>query len=390
MGKDIIAMILAGGSGTRLKPLTKRVAKPAVLFGGKYRIIDFVLSNCINSGIDTMGIMVQYEPLFISSYLSTNSAYNPGIQRSYITVLPAHIHENGGGWYKGTANAVYQNLEFIDLHKPGHVIILSADQIYKMDYSKMLQFHIESNADITIAATRVPLTEAGRFGIMYTDHASRICEFEEKPEHPKSDIASMGIYIFRTDILKGALELDEANILSKNDFGRNVIPMMIQSGSFQANAYLFDGYWRDVGTIKSFWEAHMDLLDENNNLNLHDPSWKIFSENPSEPPLYINHTARVNASLLGDGCYIQGEVCNSVLFPGVFVGRGAKIYDSVIMSNAIIETGSTVKKAIVGSNAVVKSMCNIHSDVSSEEDVAYVDEGTVVEACSPSLAYAAY
>jgi glucose-1-phosphate adenylyltransferase len=389
MSKECIAMILAGGSGRRLKPLTRRVAKPAVLFGGKYRIIDFVLSNCINSGIDTMGIMVQYEPLIINSYISTNSLYNPGIQRSYITVLPPHMHEDGGGWYRGTANAVYQNLEFIDLYKPEHVLILSADQVYKMDYSKMLQYHISQNAEITIAATRVPMAEAGRFGIMNVEEDGRILEFEEKPEHPKNDLASMGIYIFRTDILVKALGLDEANPSSKNDFGRDVIPMLINSGNFNVCAFRFNGYWRDVGTVKSFWEAHMDLLDESNSLNLHDPSWKIFCENPSEPPLYINHTAKVNASLLGDGCYIQGEVYNSVLFPGVFVGRGAKIYDSVIMSNATVEAGSTVRKAIVGSNAVVKSLCTVSNEGLSEDEVAYVDEGTIIEACSPKMSYSA-
>lgn len=378
MSKDFIAMILAGGSGTRLKPLTNKLAKPAVLFGGKYRIIDFTLSNCINSGVYTMGILVQYEPLCINTYLSSGGIWNSGVGKGCMTVLPPHMHENGGGWYRGTANAVYQNMEFIDMYKPEQVLILSADQVYKMDYSKMLKHHIENNSDVTIAATHVPYSDAGRFGIMSIDETGNVCEFEEKPRIPKSNLASMGIYIFKASVLKKVLERDDANANSKNDFGRNVIPDMINSGSYRAGAFIFDGYWRDVGTVKSFWEAHMDLLDENNGLNLHDQNWKIFCENPTQPPLYINHTARVNASLIGDGCYIQGEVCNSVLFPGVFIGRNARVSDSVIMSNAVIEDNVIINKAIVGSYAKVRANSSIGLVSASEDEVAYVDEGSVI------------
>ncbi len=379
MKKNCISMILAGGGGTRLKPLTNKLAKPAVLFGGKYRIIDFTISNCINSGIDVMGILVQYEPLILNAYISSsNNNWNNEKSRSSVTILPPHMHENGGCWYKGTANAIYQNLEFIEMYDPEQILILSADQVYKMDYSKMLEYHIHSKADITVAATRVSANDASRFGILNTNADGRICEFEEKPAFPKSDLASMGIYIFNKDILKEVLEEDEGDQKSGNDFGKNILPKIVSENKYRTYAYEFNGYWQDVGTIRSFWDAHMDLLDENNTLNLHDPSWKIYSENPTYPPLYINHTARVNASLIGDGCYIQGEVYNSVLFPGVFIGRGARIFDSVIMSNARIEDNSTVKRAIVGSQSIIRANSKVYCPINSE-DIIYIDEADVVQ-----------
>jgi glucose-1-phosphate adenylyltransferase len=379
MKRNCIAMILAGGGGTRLKPLTKKLAKPAVLFGGKYRIIDFAISNCINSGIDVMGILVQYEPLILNSYISSGSAnWNNDRHRSTVTILPPHMHENGGCWYKGTANAIYQNMEFIDMYEPDYVLILSADQVYKMDYAKMLEFHIQSHADITVASTRVPLAEAIRFGILNTDADGKINEFEEKPAFPKSNLASMGIYIYNSDVLKDVLYNDEQDQNSSNDFGRDILPGLVTEKKRRIYAYEFSGYWQDVGTIRSFWDAHMDLLDENNTLNLHDPSWKIYSENPTYPPLYINHTARVNASLIGDGCYIQGEVYNSVLFPGVFIGRGARIFDSVIMSNARIEENSVVKRAIVGSQSIVRAHSKVYCPINSD-DIIYIDEADIVQ-----------
>ena len=378
MKKECIAMVLAGGSGNRLKPLTKRIAKPAVLFGGKYRIIDFIISNCINSGIDTLGILVQYEPLLLSTYVSSANIWDQNDRHCSITILPPHTHDNGGNWYKGTANAVYQNTAFISMYNSDYIIILSADQVYKMDYSKLLQFHIDKNADVTIASTYVPPNEAYRFGILDMNEESRICGFEEKPVNPKSNLASMGIYIFNRKVLEEVLAADDLNASSTNDFGKDIIPMMVREGAYKIFAYEFKGYWRDVGTLESFWEAHMDLLDENNTLSLHDPTWKIYSENQTYPPLYVNHTATIHASLLGDGCYIQGEVDNSVIFPGVFVGRGAKIKDSVVMSNVTIEANSVINRAIICSNAVVKANCQIGSGPSSSRNILCIDEGNVI------------
>lgn len=378
MKKECIAMILAGGGGSRLKPLTRRIAKPAVLFGGKYRIIDFALSNCINSGIDTMGILVQYESLSLSSYVSSGNILNQSGMRGSITILPPQTHENGGCWYKGTANAVFQNTEFTSIYDADYVLILSADQVYKMDYSKMIQFHLQKKADVTIAATRVPLDEAYRFGILDTNKDSRIYDFEEKPSKPRNNLASMGIYIFNRKVLKDVLDEDEANPESSNDFGKDILPRLVMKSGYDLFAYEFNGYWRDVGTVKSFWEAHMDLLEEENGLSLHDPSWKIYSENTVYPPLYVNHTASVNASLLGAGCYIQGEVTNSVLFPGVFIGRNAKVADSVIMSNVTIEANSIINKSIICSNVIVKSNCYIGSPQKSADDVLCIDEGNIV------------
>jgi len=379
MKNKCIAMILAGGNGSRLLPLTKKLAKPAVLFAGKYRIIDFTLSNCINSNITTIGILVQYEPLSINTCINSKGAWNLEKGMGSITILPPHMRENGGSWYKGTANAVYQNLEYIKFYNPDYILILSADQVYKMDYSHLLDFHIQSKADVTITATKVPSAEANRFGILREDSSHRIYEFEEKPAFPKGDLASMGIYVFNRETLLKALEYDEADSCSNNDFGKNIIPNLVNNTTTKVYAYKFEGYWRDVGTLKSFWEAHMDLLDENSNLNLQDPSWKIYCDTSSQPPIYINHTAKVNASIIGDGCYIQGIVDNSILFPGVFIGRNASVFDSVVMSNAVIESDSMVTRAIIGSHATIKTNSRVgaYSDLSN--NITYIDEGQVVQ-----------
>lgn len=377
MNKKCLAMVLAGGGGERLKPLTKKLAKPAVLFGGKYRIIDFALSNCINSGIYTIGIVVQYEPLILNSHINSGGIWNMHNGRGQITILPPYMNEKGGCWYKGTANAIYQNLEYIDMYNPEYVIILSADQVYKMDYSKMLDEHIKMSADVTVAVTSVDWKEASRFGIMDVDEKGRIINFEEKPKVPKSNLASMGIYIFNADFLKKCIIEDEKDNTSTNDFGRNIIPKLMNSDA-NVNSYKFDGYWMDVGTVNSFWKAHMDLLEENNKLNLYDPSWKIYCEHIPVPPLYINHTAKVNSSMLGEGCYILGEVNNSVIFPGVFVGRGANIRDSVIMSNVRIEDNVTINRTIAGSNSWIKSAI-ISNEESSDDKINYIDEGQIIE-----------
>ncbi|QNU68496.1 glucose-1-phosphate adenylyltransferase [Ruminiclostridium herbifermentans] len=377
MTKKMLAMVLAGGGGERLKPLTKKLAKPAVLFGGKYRIIDFALSNCINSNIYTIGIVVQYEPLVLNSHINSGGIWDMHNGRGQITILPPYMNEKGGCWYKGTANAIYQNLEYIDMHNPEYVIILSADQVYKMDYSKMLDEHIKKSADVTVAVTSVEWKEASRFGIMEVNDNGKIIKFEEKPKEPNSNLASMGIYIFNTDFLKKCLIEDEKDDNSSNDFGKNIIPKLMNSDA-NVNSYKFDGYWMDVGTVNSFWKAHMDLLEEDNKLNLYDPSWKIYCEHITVPPLYINHTAKVNSSMLGEGCYILGEVNNSVIFPGVFVGRGAVIRDSVIMSNVRIEDNVTINRTIAGSNSWIKSPI-ISNENSSDSKIYYIDEGQIIE-----------
>lgn len=376
MNNKCLAIVLAGGGGERLKPLTKKIAKPAVLFGGKYRIIDFALSNCINSGIYTVGIVVQYEPLVLNSHINSGGIWDMHNGRGQITILPPYMNENGGCWYKGTANAIYQNLEYIDMYNPEYIIILSADQVYKMDYSLMLNEHIKKSADVTVAVTSVDWKEASRFGIMEVDDTGKVIKFQEKPQMPKSNLASMGIYIFNTNFLKKCLIDDENDKNSCNDFGKNIIPKLVNSNA-NVYSYKFEGYWKDVGTVNSFWKAHMDLLEEDNKLNLYDPSWKIYCEHIAVPPLYINHTAKVNSSMIGEGCYILGEVNNSVIFPGVFVGRGAKIKDSVVMSNVRIEDNVTINKTIVGSNSWIKTTIMCEND--SEDKINYIDEGQIIE-----------
>ncbi|SHK44906.1 glucose-1-phosphate adenylyltransferase [Tepidibacter formicigenes] len=351
--KEIIAMLLAGGQGSRLNMLTKEIAKPAVPFGGKYRIIDFTLSNCSNSGIDTVGVLTQYKPLELNSHIGIGSSWDLDRKNGGVTILPPYMGREGGRWYKGTANAIYENINFIDEYDPEHVLILSGDHVYKMDYSKLLDYHKSKGSQATIAVISVPWEEASRFGIMNVDSENKIYEFEEKPENPKSDLASMGVYIFNWKTLKKYLIEDEIDENSSNDFGKNIIPKMLDGGE-HLYAYEFDGYWKDVGNIQSLWEANMDLLKEDNKLNLYDKNWKIYSKNPIAPPHYISSTGNVKSSLLNEGCIIHGEVHNCVLFPGVYIGKNSKVIDSVIMPETKIEDNVIINKAIVMSNVKVK------------------------------------
>ena len=377
---EIVAMILAGGQGSRLGVLTKKLAKPAVPFGGKYRIIDFPLSNCSNSGIHTVGVLTQYKPLELNAHIGIGEPWDLDRKNGGVRILPPYQEEKGGKWYKGTADAIYQNIEFVDGADPEYVLVLSGDHIYKMDYTEMLNFHKKSNAEATIAVIEVPKKEASRFGIMNTNEDLSIYEFEEKPKNPKSNLASMGIYIFNWKTLKKYLKQDEANKESSNDFGKDIIPSMLADGN-KMMAYPFKGYWKDVGTIDSLWQANMDLLKENNELNLHDDEWKIYSVNPVRPAQYIGEGAEVKNSLIVEGCIVNGKIENSVLFQGVQVGKNTVIRDSVIMTNAKIGDNVVIEKAIVGSNAIIRKDCKI--DLSGEIAVVASKEevkmGTIIE-----------
>ncbi len=358
--KEWIAMILAGGQGSRLLDLTKAVAKPAVYFGGKYRIIDFALSNCTNSGIDTVGVLTQYKPLVLNAHIGIGSSWDLDRKNGGVSMLPPYMSEDGGIWYKGTANAIYQNIHYVDDFDPDYVLLLSGDHIYKMDYSKMLEFHKSSNADLTIAVIEVPWDEASRFGIMNTNEDGSIYEFDEKPEKPKSNKASMGIYIFNWKSLKKYLIEDEANPESSNDFGKNIIPTMLKAGD-KLVAYPFEGYWKDVGTVESLWEANMDMIKPDCALDLYNKSWKIYSLNPVKPAHYVSKLAKVKNSMVGEGCDIRGEVHNSVLFPGVIIEENAIVKDSVLMPKVKIESDCVINRAIIGYNSVVSRSSNIGS-----------------------------
>lgn len=377
--KEIVAMILAGGQGSRLGVLTKRLAKPAVPFGGKYRIIDFPLSNCSNSGIYTVGVLTQYKPLELNTHIGIGSPWDLDRRDGGVRVLPPYQEEKGGKWYKGTANAIYQNIEYVDRYNPEYILILSGDHIYKMNYDNMLEFHKDNGADATIAVIDVPLEEASRFGIMNTREDNTIYEFEEKPSEPKSTNASMGIYIFNWAVLKKFLREDENDLSSSNDFGKNIIPKMLNEGR-KLIAYPFKGYWKDVGTIDSLWEANMDLLKIDNDLNLYDSEWKIYSQNQVRPAHYIGEEAKIVNSLIVEGCIINGKIENSVLSQGVYVGKNTVIRDSVIMPNAQIGDNVVIDKAIVGSNAIINHGCRIGNGASIEVVGAYqyiVNESTI-------------
>ena len=349
---ECIAMLLAGGQGSRLGALTKNIAKPAVPYGGKYRIIDFPLSNCINSGIDTVGVLTQYQPLELTDYIGSGQPWDLDRLFGGVHVLPPYQQIKGTDWYRGTANAIYQNLGFIERYQPEYVLILSGDHIYKMDYSKMLDFHIRNQADCSIAVIEVPMEEASRFGIMNTDTENRVYEFEEKPKNPKSNKASMGIYVFNWAALRYYLTEDENNKNSSNDFGKDIIPAMLADNQ-RMFAYPFEGYWKDVGTIDSLWEANMDILNPKMSLELDDPGWRIYARTRALPPHFINGRATVQNSLVSEGCFVDGEVTDSVLFSGAVVEEGAVIRDSVIMPGAVIKKGAVVQYAIVAENAVV-------------------------------------
>lgn len=349
--KECVAMLLAGGQGSRLYVLTKNVAKPAVPFGGKYRIIDFPLSNCINSGIDTVGVLTQYEPHVLNAYIGAGQTWDLDRLRGGVSVLPPYQGKTSE-WYKGTANAIYQNIPFIADYDPEYVLILSGDHIYKMDYNKMLQQHKDTGADATIAVLDVPLSEASRFGIMNCKPDGTIYEFEEKPKQPKSTLASMGIYIFSWKKLRKYLEEDEANPQSSNDFGKDIIPAMLANGEKMVS-YRFEGYWKDVGTIESLWEANMDLLSPNSGLNLSDDSWKIYGRTTGSPPHFTAKGAKVQHTLLSEGCEIAGNVSESVLFSDVKVAKNANVEYSILMPGAVVEEGASVRYAIVASGAVI-------------------------------------
>ena len=348
-----LAMLLAGGQGSRLGVLTTRIAKPAVPYGGKYRIIDFPLSNCINSGIDTVGVLTQYQPLELNDYIGSGKPWDLDRLDGGVHILPPYQQSKGGDWYKGTANAIYQNIPFISRYDPEYVLILSGDHIYKMDYSLMLDVHKERNADCTIAVIEVPMEEASRFGIMNADETGKIYEFEEKPKNPKSNLASMGIYIFSWDKLKKYLIEDEADPNSSNDFGKNIIPKMLEDDQNMI-VYRFNDYWKDVGTIDSLWEANLDLLDPKVKLDLSDPDWRIYARTPSSPPQYINDNAKVQNSLITEGCNVCGKVEFSILFNDVTVEEGATINSSLIMPGAVIKKGASVQYAIVAENCVIE------------------------------------
>ena len=356
--KKTIAMILAGGQGTRLGALTKNLAKPAVPFGGKYRIIDFPLSNCSNSGIDTVGILTQYQPFFLHSYVGIGSPWDLDRKDGGVFVLPPYTHDAGGEWYKGTADAIYQNIAFIDQFDPVWIVVLSGDHIYKMNYTRMLEYHEAKDADATLAVIEVPWEDTRRFGIMNTDANDRIIEFDEKPAKAKNNLASMGVYVFRWQYLRYYLEKDAKNIESAHDFGRNIIPMMLEKGK-SVYAYRFKGYWRDVGTVESLWAANMDLLADRPQLDLHDPAWRIYSVNPVRPPHYAGRQSQISESIVSEGCQIFGQVKRCVLFPNVMVERGAQVTDSVLMPGVTVAPNATVRRAIIGPNAMVPENAQI-------------------------------
>ena len=353
MKKEWVAMLLACGQGSRLYALTKKLAKPAVPFGGKYRIIDFPLSNCVNSGIDTVGVLTQYQPLVLNEYLGNGQPWDLDRLNGGVFVLPPYQKSSGSDWYTGTANAICQNIPFIERYDPEYVLILSGDHIYKMDYTKMLDHHKKMGADCTIAVFEVPMEEASRFGIMNTREDTTIYEFEEKPKNPKSNLASMGVYIFTWKKLREYLLADDADPASEKDFGKNIIPKMLAAGE-KLVAYSFDGYWKDVGTIDSLWEANMDLLDPKVPMDLYDPSWKIYSRNPCMPPHYIAPGAKVQNSMVSEGCEIAGHVDFSILFSGVHVAKNAVVDSSILMPGAVVEEGAEVHFAIVAENAVIR------------------------------------
>ncbi len=354
--KECVAMLLAGGQGSRLYALTQSVAKPAVAYGGKYRIIDFPLSNCINSGIDTVGVLTQYQPLVLNDYIGNGQPWDLDRIHGGVHTLPPYQSSSGAQWYEGTANAIYQNLSFIERYHPQYVIILSGDHIYKMDYSKMLNYHKEKNAAATIAVLDVSYEEASRFGIMITNDDNEVFDFEEKPKQPKSTLASMGIYIFNFDTLKNYLIQNEMDTNATKDFGKNIIPDMLANKE-KLVAYQFEGYWKDVGTIDSLWEANMDLLNPNVPLDLYDPAWKIYSRNPILPPHSAGPNASIQNSMVTEGSYIDGTVDFSMIFEGVKIESGAVVRDSIIMPGSVIKSGARIEYSIVGEDSVIGCNC---------------------------------
>ncbi len=377
--KECIAMLLAGGQGSRLYDLTKQIAKPAVSFGGKYKIIDFPLSNCINSGIDTVGVLTQYQPLELNEYVCNGAPWDLDRMRGGLSVLPPYQGNNRSDWYKGTANAIYQNINFIKHYSPEYVLILSGDHIYRMDYRLMLEQHKSTGAVCTVATITVPIEEASRFGICNTNSDGSIYEFEEKPKKPKNNQASMGIYIFNTKTLIEYLETDEADENSSNDFGKNIIPNLLANGE-RLFAYKFSGYWKDVGTISSLWEANMDLIGENPVLNIADKSFRIYSKNTARPPQFFGPNSKIVNSMVSEGSRIYGTVINSILSGGVIIEEGAVVRDSVIMEDVVVKRGGAVYSAIVDSDSVINEGAVVGEEGAGKENIAVIASSTVVKA----------
>ncbi|MEE1186539.1 MAG: glucose-1-phosphate adenylyltransferase [Acutalibacteraceae bacterium] len=369
LNTECVAMLLAGGQGSRLGVLTYDMAKPAVPYGGKYRIIDFPLSNCINSGIDTVGVLTQYQPLALNEYIGAGEPWD--LDRGYkgVHVLPPYQQMTGTAWYKGTANAIYQNISFVDRYNPEYVLVLSGDHIYKMDYSVLLEHHKKQNADCTIAVLEVPMEEASRFGILNTDENGVIYEFEEKPKNPKSNKASMGIYIFTWSQLKKYLIEDNEDENSDNDFGKNIIPKMLNDGCKMVT-HAFDGYWKDVGTIDSLWEANLDLLNPKVNLQLDTPDWKIYSRNIGSPPHYVGENAQIENSIVSEGCEVDGFVDYSVIFRNVTIEKDAKVIDSIIMPGAVIKSGAVVEYAMIAENCIIGENAHVGQKPEDTDDLS--------------------
>ena len=380
MRKECIAMLLAGGQGSRLLVLTEKTAKPAVPFGGKYRIIDFPLSNCVNSGIDTVGIMTQYQPLELNDYIGNGTPW--GLNRNFggVHVLPPYSKSSKSEWYKGTANAIYQNIRFVDRYNPKYVLVLSGDHIYKMDYAKMLDFHKKNNSECTISVLDVPIEQASRFGIMNKNEDNSIYEFEEKPKNPKSTKASMGVYLFNWDILKKYLIDDEENPNSSNDFGKDIIPKLLEDGK-RLFAYQFDGYWKDVGTIKSLWEANMDLIDPEIPIDLQDPDFKIYARNYSLPSTYIADTSNIKNSLIAEGCQIYGKVEHSVISTGCVIEDGAYVKNAFIMPNTVVKAGADVRYSIIGEKCTVSENARVGEEPenSADANICVIKKGSLIK-----------
>ncbi len=376
MDSKVVAMLLAGGQGSRLKALTKKVAKPAVAFGGKYRIIDFPLSNAANSGIDNIAILTQYKPFLLNSHIGIGSAWDYDRNVGGLRILSPFTSEDGGRWYTGTANAIYENIDYLDELDPNYVLVLSGDHIYKMDYEELVDVHKEKDAAVTLAVMEVPWEDCSRFGIINVDKENFVVEFDEKPENPKNNMASMGIYVFTWSILREYLIKDASNKDSDHDFGKNILPRMLEEGN-KMYAWVFDGYWKDVGTVRSYWEANMDLLDPNDTLNLYDKNWRIYTKSRNLPPQYLAKGSRVVNSLVNEGCYIEGDIERSIIFSDVVVEEGAVIRDSVILSDCVIKKGAKINRAVILEETVVEEDQVIGKK--DTETVYIVEEGIVTE-----------
>jgi len=375
--KQCLAMLLAGGQGSRLEALTKHIAKPAVSFGGKYRIIDFALSNCTNSDIDTVGVLTQYRPLVLNSYIGTGASWDLDVPGGGVSILPPYATELGGEWYKGTADAVYQNLDYINLHNPEYVLILSGDQLYRMDYRDMLKTHIDNNADLTVSVMEVPLEEASRFGIMTVDEDNRIVKFTEKPKNPDSTLASMGIYIFSADVLEKALREDAADPNSSKDFGKDIIPKLLKDGK-RLFTHRFDGYWRDVGTVASYYDTSMELLDKEPEFNLYESGSPIMSNADFRPPHFVGENGKLEQCLVGNGSVILGEVTHSILSVDSFVGEGAIVKDSILLPGAKVEAGAKIYRTVMSENACVKSGVVLGSE-EDDKSIILLGDNEIVE-----------